>query len=231
MPGVDPGLVAATLGKCELFSSLDHEALDRLARACLEVELRRGDRLYEVGDDADLTYVLATGRVRIVLGRSEQETTLGVVGPGDSFGEIALLDGGPRGAAAEAIDDSVVLGIPRAATLELAATHPPYAEALLAALGRVVRRHAGDVVECLFLDLEGRVARLLLMLAAARDEPRDGDRLELGRSQGEIAAMVHGSRQRVNQVLAGLEALGCIRREGPVLVLTDVALLRRRSDV
>lgn len=224
--------MASTLGKCELFSSLDHEALDQLARACIEVDLRRGDRLYEVGDGADMTYVLASGRVRIVLGRSQKETTLGVVGPGDSFGEIALLDGGPRGAAAEAVDDSVVVvGVPRGASLELAATHPRYAEALLAALGRVVRRHAGDVVECLFLDLEGRVARLLLLLASARDEPRDGDRLDLGRSQREIAAMVHGSRQRVNQVLAGLEALGCIRRDGPVLVLTDVALLRRRSDV
>jgi CRP/FNR family transcriptional regulator, cyclic AMP receptor protein len=228
---VEPGLAASLLGKCELFSSLDQGGLESLARASTEVHLRRGERLYEAGDPADLAYVVANGSVRLVLGSGAKEMTLGVVGQGDSFGEIALLDGGARGAAAEATEDSVVLGIPRAAGLGLVATHQGFAEALLAALGRVVRGHAGDMVECLFLDLEGRVARLLLMLAGARDEPRDGDRLDLGRSQSEIASMVHGSRQRVNHVLSSLEALGCIRREGPVLVLTDVALLRRRSEV
>jgi CRP-like cAMP-binding protein len=162
---MEPGLAASVLGKCDLFSSLDLETLDRLARASAEVRLARAERLYEVGDPADLAYVVASGAVRIVLGSGANEMTLGVVGPGDSFGEIALLDGESRGATAEAIDDSVVLGIPRAVGLELIANHQGYAEALLAALGRVVRRHAGDVVECMFLDLEGRVARLLLMLA------------------------------------------------------------------
>jgi len=228
---VEPGLAAAVLGKCGLFGSLDQEGLDGLALASAEVRLVRGQRLYDVGDPADSAYVVASGAVRIVLGGGKDETTLGVVRPFESFGEIAFLDGGPRAAAAEAIADTVVLGIPRAAGLGLVAGHEGYAEALLGAIGRVVRRHAGDTVECLFLDLEGRVARLLLMLASAHDEPRDGDTLDLGRSQGEIGSMVHGSRQRVNQVLAGLEALGCIRREGGALVLTDVALLRRRSEV
>jgi CRP-like cAMP-binding protein len=228
---MDPGLAAAILGKCDLFSSLDHETLDGLARASVEVRLARGERVYKVGDPADLAYVVAGGAVRIVLGSGENEMTLGVVGPGDSFGEIALLDGESRGATAEALEASVVLGIPRAVGLALTASHRGYAEALLAALGRVVRRHAGDVVECMFLDLEGRVARLLMMLAGGHDQPRDGDRLDLVRSQGEIASMVHGSRQRVNSVLAGLEALGCIQRDGTAIVITDVELLRRRSQI
>ena len=228
---MERGLAASILGKCELFSTLDQQGLEELAQGSSEVRLVRGERLYGVGDPAEFAYVVASGAVRIVLGGAEDETTLGVVGPSDSFGEMALLDGGPRAATAEAIEDTVVLGIPRAAGLRLVANQEGYAGALLTALGRVVRRHAGDAVECLFLDLEGRVARLLLMLAGAHDEPRDGDTLDLGRSQGEIASMVHGSRQRVNQVLAGLESLGCIRREGGLVVVTDVALLRRRAEV
>jgi CRP-like cAMP-binding protein len=125
----------------------------------------------------------------------------------------------------------LVVAIKRATVLELLASQEGYAETLLAAIGRVVRRHAGDVVECLFLDLEGRVARLLLVLAAVRDEPSDGDAVDRAWSQGEIASMVHGSRQRVNWVLAGLEALGHIRREESAIVLTDVAGLRRRSEL
>jgi hypothetical protein len=70
-----------------------------------------------------------------------------------------------------------------------------------------------------------------MMLAGGHDQPRDGDRLDLVRSQGEIASMVHGSRQRVNSVLAGLEALGCIQRDGTAIVITDVELLRRRSQI
>jgi len=228
---MEPARAASVLGKTELFSSLDDDGLERLARAAIEIRLRPGERLYEVGDRADLAYVVASGSVRIVLGSGTDEMTLGAVGRGDSFGEMAFLDGGARAAAVEAIEDSVVLGIPRTAHFALAATHEGYAEAVLAAMGGVVRRHAGDMVECLFLDLEGRVARLLLMLAGTHEKPRDGDRLDLGRSQTEIASMVHGSRQRVNHSLSCLEALGAIRREGHMLVLTDVALLRRRSEI
>ncbi|MGH8518043.1 MAG: cyclic nucleotide-binding domain-containing protein, partial [Panacagrimonas sp.] len=71
---------------------LDQEGLESLARASTEVHLRRGERLYEAGDPANLAYVVANGSVRLVLGSGAKETTLGVVGQGDSFGEIALLD-------------------------------------------------------------------------------------------------------------------------------------------
>jgi CRP/FNR family transcriptional regulator, cyclic AMP receptor protein len=228
---MEPGLAASILGKCELFASLDQDELEGLARGSVDVSLTRGERVYEVGEPAESAYVVASGNIRFVLGSGTNETTLGVVGPGESFGEIALLDGGPRGASAEALEDSVVIGIPRTAVLRMLITHEGYAEELLATIGHVVRRIGGDVVECLFLDLEGRVARLLLELAGARDEPRDGDVVDLSWSQRKVASMVHGSRQRVNHVLAALEASGYIRREPAAIVLTDVDGLRHRSEI
>lgn len=228
---MEPGVAASILGRCELFAELSAEQLDELVRGSAEIRLARGERLYELGEPAQQAYVVVRGSIRIVLGSGAREVTLGVVGPGESFGEIALLDGGPRAASTEAIADSVVIGIDRTAVLELLASQEGYAAGLLAAIGRVIRRHSGDVVECLFLDLEGRVARLLLMLAGAQEEPHDGDTVDLAGSQREIGSMVHGSRQRVNQVLAGLEALGHIRRGQSAIVLTDVVGLRHRSKI
>jgi CRP-like cAMP-binding protein len=228
---MEPGLAASILGKCELFASLDQGELEDLARGSVDVTLARGERVYETGEPAESAYVVASGNIRIVVGTGANEATLGVVGPTESFGEIALLDGGPRAGSAEALADSVVIGISRTAVLRLLTSREGYAEHLLAAIGRVVRRHSGDVVECLFLDLEGRVARLLLVLAGARDEPQDGDAVDLAGSQRKVASMVHGSRQRVNHVLAALEASGYIRRDGAAIVLTDVAGLRHRSEI
>jgi CRP/FNR family transcriptional regulator, cyclic AMP receptor protein len=92
------------------------------------------------------------------------------------------------------------------------------AEALLRILGAMLRRTTRQLTDLVFLDLEGRVARQLLMLASDRDWNRPRTRQI---TQGELATMVSGARQTVNQVLRSLEARGFIRLVGGVFEILD----------
>jgi CRP/FNR family transcriptional regulator len=151
--------------------------------------------------------------------------------PSRPFGEKALFDAGPRAASAEAIDPVVLLGVPRDGWLDLLDREPRLARHVLHALGGSFRRYANQAVECLFLDLEGRVARLLLQLAERLSRRDDPPRLDLQLTRGELAQMVRGSRQSVNQVLRRLEAAGYLRTEAGVVQITDREGLRARASL
>jgi CRP-like cAMP-binding protein len=142
---------------------------------------------------------------------------------------MALVDGGPHAASARTLEPVALARIEREAWLDLQSERPEIAARLLVSFGPIVRRYADHAVECLFLDLEGRVARMLLGIverAGRRDEPT---RLDLDLTQGELARMVAGSRQSVNQVLRRLEASGHLRRDEDGIEITDRDGLERRA--
>jgi CRP/FNR family cyclic AMP-dependent transcriptional regulator len=119
----------------------------------------------------------------------------------------------------------------RASVLDAMARHPVVLDAMLRALGGLVRRlteQAGDLV---FLDLGGRLAKVLLRLAEGRSPTAEGIVLDTGLSQSDLAAMVGASRPAVNRVLHILATRGLIRVDGQVIVVRDVAELRRRASL
>ncbi|MGH2634860.1 MAG: Crp/Fnr family transcriptional regulator [Actinomycetota bacterium] len=124
-----------------------------------------------------------------------------------------------------------MLRIGRSKWAEILDREPGLARHALEALGALLRRYAHQAVECLFLDLEGRVARLLLLLAERRGPGGSSPQLDLQLTQGHIAQMVGGSRQSVNQILGRLEAAGFIRTEPGVIVVTDRDGLSLRASV
>jgi CRP/FNR family transcriptional regulator, cyclic AMP receptor protein len=147
--------------------------------------------------------------------------------PPASFGELALLDGGPRSASAEAVERSVLLVVTRAELLRLLRSQEQVAEALLRSLGTMVRRTTRQVTDLVFLDLQGRVARQLLLLAT---DGEGAGAVTLRVTQGELATMVGGARQTVNQALKSLEASGCIRAVGRAFELLDRERLQRLAN-
>jgi CRP-like cAMP-binding protein len=137
------------------------------------------------------------------------------------FGELALLDGGPRTASAQAVERSTLLVVTRPELLRLLRSDDQVAESLLRVLGAMVRRTTRQVSDLAFLSLQGRVAAKLLDLA----EP--GRDLTRRITQVELATMVGGARQTVNQALRSLEARGYIRSNGRMFEILDREQLRR----
>lgn len=128
------------LGEVPVFSLLDAQERATLAELLESEHYNKGDFIFHVGDAGHSLYIVLTGRVQVYVESTEgEQLVLGENEPGDVFGEISLLDGGPRTATAIAIDDSEVLRLDRESLQELVTTHPHAAIDLLTVMGRRLR--------------------------------------------------------------------------------------------
>jgi CRP/FNR family transcriptional regulator, cyclic AMP receptor protein len=228
----DRRAVALVLGAAPLFAGLDEATLGHLATACSQRAYGRGHFLCYQGEPGDRIFVVAEGLVKVVL-TSEQgdEVVLATMGAHETFGELTVLDESPRSASVVAVEPTVALLLSRRALLQVMAEHPTVLDAMLHSLAVIVRRLTEQTGDFVFLDLGGRLAKLLLRLAEAHGVPsRTGDVvLDLHLSQSELAAMVGASRPAVNRALQMLAQRGWISLEGHVTVLRDVPALQRRA--
>jgi CRP-like cAMP-binding protein len=224
--------VAEVLGATSVFSALDRSSLLGLAAASRQRTYGRGQYLWYQGDPGDHLVVVGEGLVKVVL-TSERgdEVVLVTLGPTETVGELAILDGSPRSASVVAVEPTTVVMLPRAAVLQAMASHPAVLDAVLRLLGQLVRRLTEQTGGLVFLDLAGRVAKVLLQLAErhARDEQHTV--LDVGLSQSDIAAMVGATRPAVNRILQLFASRGLISVDGRVIVLRDPAALRRRAGL
>lgn len=228
--GADLG---SALRRCALFSHLDDAALARCVGLLQVRRYRKGETIFHLGDAGDSLYVIESGSVKIVLPSpgGEDEAIIATIGPGDFFGELALLDGADRSATAIAHEATVIHVLRRQAFDGLVANEPNVRRALLAAVAAELRRLTDHVEELHFLDLPGRLALRIVRLAREADPTADGEvRLPWIYSQTELASMIGGTRQTVNRLLSDLVAAGLIRIERDVLVVPDLARLERAAD-
>src|SRR5829696_4785081 len=180
------------LGRVEPFKGLDERARLTVVEHATRRVIDKGQMVFWQDDPGEAMFVLLEGSVKLVVCSRDGELIElhRHVAPA-TFGELALLDGGPRSASAEAVERSTLLVVTRPELLRLLRSEDQVAEALLRTLGTIVRRTTRQVTDLAFLDLEGRVARQLLVLAG------DGHGTARIRqmTQAELATMVCGARQ------------------------------------
>lgn len=230
--GTDPGAedVVAILRSTPLFAELDEEALRNLSLVCVRRTYGRGQYLWYQGDEGDRLVVVAAGLVKVVLTTVHGDrVVLNTHGRHESLGELSILDGAPRSAAVVAVEPTTVLMVGRATLLELMHRHQSVLDAVLHALGGLVRRLTEQAGDLIFLDLGGRLAKLLLRLAENHAPVAGNVELDLGLSQSDFAAMVGATRQAVNRALQLLATRGLISVDDRVIVLRDLPELRRRA--
>ena len=206
------------LGRVEPFQGLDEGARLTMVEHATRRTVDRGQMVFWQDDPGEAMFVLLEGSVKlIVCSRDGELIELHRHVAPATFGELALLDGGPRSASAEAVERSTLLVVTRAELLRLLRAEDQVAEALLRTLGTIVRRTTRQVSDLVFLDLQGRIARQLLALAV-----EDGQTAHTRRvTQVELATMVGGARQTVNQALRSLESRGYIRAAGRSFEILD----------
>jgi CRP-like cAMP-binding protein len=193
--------VRTVLERNRLFRGLPAAALDQVARLCTRRAFERDAVIFSQSDPGDALYGVVTGRVRISASSPEgREVFLNIMEPGDTFGEIALLDGRPRTAAASAMAPSDLLIVTRSDFLKLLAREPELIEHLLQLLCARLRWVSGIAEESALLPVPGRLARRLLSLARLHGR-ETGAGIELKVSQEEMARFLGLSRQIVNQYL------------------------------
>lgn len=212
----------------EMFAGLDPEARERVITAAVPRTWRKGQLLFLEGDPGDALIILQRGAVAVFRSAPTGERAmLSVLRPPDVLGEVSLLDASTRSASAEAIEDTAALALSRAAFLDLVHTQPRILDAVLRSLGTLIRRLTEQNADFVFLDLPGRVAKTLVRLAGPNPAPM----VTIDLNQSQLAELVGGSRQSVNQAIGSFAGRGWLRTEGRRIVVTDVAALRRRAGL
>jgi len=224
---------ADALRRCVLFSRVDDETLARCTESLRSRRYRRNETIFQHGDPGDSLYVIEAGAVKIVLPDPEGDegAIIATLGAGDFFGELALLDGEEHSATAVALEATEALVLRREAFERLVDEDPNLRRALFAGLVGELRRLTYHVGELHFLNLPGRLARRIVRMARESDPAAQGEiRLSWPFSQSELAAMIGGTRQTVNRLLADFAAEGLILIEKETLVVPDLERLERAAE-
>lgn len=210
------------LQRSPLFRGLAPPALERIAGLATQRRYAEGEIVCSQGDAGDALFAIVTGRVRISTGAADgREVFLNIMEPGDTFGEIALLDGGTRTATAVAMTDAELVSLRRDHLFELLRREPQAALELLRLCGERLRWTSGLLEDAALLDVPARLAKRLLGLAELHGE-RGSDGWKLRISQEDLAAFLGVTRQAVNQQLQAWKAQGWVKLgRGSVAVAKD----------
>lgn len=219
------------LAGAALFRGVDPSDVAELCARLESWHFRAGEFIFEQGEPGDPLYVICSGKVKVGCSSVDgREHLFSILGPSDMFGEMSMLDPGPRMSTATALTDVEAVTTDRAMLREWIAAHPECAEQLTRVLARRLRRMSGSRAEMVFTDAPGRIAKLLLRLAQRFGVQRDGAvEVTHDLTQDEIAQLVGSSRETVNKVLDDFTGRGWIRLQGKGLLISDTERLARRA--
>jgi CRP/FNR family cyclic AMP-dependent transcriptional regulator len=196
---------------------------DRMRRVRFEPE----QMVFSRGDPARDVYLVLEGRVRLsILSSDGRELSFDYAGPGDIFGEIAVLDGGNRTAGATAISQVEALLLPQKILQALIESNPKVATAVIRFLCQRLRE-TNQTLEAIALHrIEVRLARLILSALRQQSPVATGGKVpvDLDMTQSELALLVGASRPKVSLALTALEEIGAIARNGTAWLCSIAAL-------
>jgi CRP-like cAMP-binding protein len=199
--------IGQLLASVELFSELDPDELAKVSALAQTRSVPRDTPIFHAGEDADAVYVIVNGKVKIVTTTSDgREFILTVLGSGQVFGEMALLESAPRSASVITVTpvDLVVLG--RREFQHLLDTTPSISRKLLTILSRRLRRANSTMESLAYMDVAGRLARYLLDLARDHGQRMGNGWVVVRRpTHSDIAHSIGTSRETVSRLINEFE--------------------------
>ncbi len=224
-------LVEKILRKTPLFANLTETEMSALASRVSNRHFDRGALLFSEGDACTGLFLVATGKIRIFkLSSAGREQVLAVEGPGSSFAELPVFDGGNYPASASALENAEVLFISRKDFQNFCREHPDVALKVIAVVGSRLRRLVGIIEDLSFTTVRQRLIALLLRLTQASGTPsKEGVRVELTKSHQDLAAEIGTVRELVSRNLSRLQAEGFLEVDGRKIIVKDLAGLKREQ--
>ena len=206
-----------------LFAGFLDEQLRLLATAVTRRNVPRGAIVIVEGDPTDSLYIVISGRLKVMMSDAEgKEVILAMLGPGEYFGEMGLIDDSPRSATVMAVEPCELIALAKRDFKRCLVEHFDMATTVMLGLVRRLREADRKIGSLALLDVYGRVARLLLDMA----EMVNGQRIVTKRlPKQDIAKMIGASREMVSRVMKDLQLGGFIEVKGSQIVLRDKILL------
>lgn len=219
----------ALLHRVPVFSTLSSEELEHVAQVAVPRRFEAGEVVFKEGDEGSTCYIVRSGRARAVREHADgRSITLAHFGPGDIFGEMAMLDGERRSATVESIEATDAIAILSADMHRLLREYPDISVKLIAALGQRLRETNERLARQSFQTVQSRVAAALaeLVLTARMEGQTEGDVVIMS-TQAELAQLAGSSRESASRFLAVLERAGIISQGRGKLTVHDPEALGR----
>jgi CRP/FNR family cyclic AMP-dependent transcriptional regulator len=206
-----------------LFAGFADEQLRTLSGVVTRRSVPRGAVVIVEGDPTDSLYIVISGRMRVLMSDADgKEVILAILGPGEFFGEMGLIDDNPRSATVVAVEPCELIVITKHDFKGILAENFEMAMTVMRGLVRRLREADRKIGSLALLDVYGRVARLLIDTA----EMVNGQRIVTRRlPKQDIAKMIGASREMVSRVMRDLQLGGFIEVRGSQILLRDKILL------
>jgi CRP/FNR family transcriptional regulator, cyclic AMP receptor protein len=219
----------AVLRQHPIFCDLDPEAFDQLCRYAKRSTLKRGAAIFSKGDPGNSLYAVISGTVKISISSAEGRSAIfNLIGAGDTFGEVALLDGLARTADATANTSCELFVIDRREFLPFVRTQPGLAMKFIELLCRRLRWTSDQVEEVILQNLPGRLASALIRLTEKHKLAPGGRTITI--TQQEISEMVGMTRESINKQLRSWASHKWVRLEHGAIVVLDTDALQALAE-
>ena len=216
------------LSTVPLLSGIGATELSRFAEDAREKTFAKGAVILVADDPGDSLFIVRAGRVKVVLvGEDGREVILGMLGVGEHFGELSLIDSRPRSAHVIAVEESTLIVLRREDFRRRIEETPAVAWALMQELSRRLRRADEQIGSLVLLDVDGRIARLLLDASAESAGPTIERRL----THQTIAQMIGASRETVSRAMRDFVSRGLITVVRRQIRISDRAALEVLAKV
>lgn len=207
----------ALLEGLELFAGLSPGELRSLSTSLHLSAVPAGAHIITADQPGEVVYVFLSGTVKIFVSRADgREVILAFLGPGDTVGEMSLVDSAGRSANAVTTEASRYVWMTREAFQLCLRDHPPMAINLVRLLSHRLRFANEQIQALATLDVPGRVARQILALAERYGNPAKGGEMQipLRLTQSDLGDLVGASRERVNQAIVDFKQRGFLAVDG-----------------
>jgi CRP/FNR family transcriptional regulator, cyclic AMP receptor protein len=219
----------AVLRNHPIFCDLEPEALDQLCRYAKHATLKRGTTLFSKGDPGNSLYAVISGTVKMSISSADgRSAILNIVGPGEIFGEMALLDGRARSADAIANTNCELFVIDRREFIPFVRSQPTLAMKFIELLCTRLRWTSDQVEQIILQNLPGRLANALIRLSEKHNIEPAGRTIAI--TQQEISEMVGMTRESINKQLRAWAARNWVRLEHGAIVVLNAEPLRQLAE-
>ena len=224
-----PSNKLAVLRKHPIFAILNPEAFDQLCRYAKHSTLKRGATIFSKGDPGNSLFAVISGTVKISVSSPDGRSAIfNLIGPGEIFGEIAVLDGQARTADATANTNCEIFVIDRREFLPFVRSQPALAMKFIELLCTRLRWTSDQVEQVILQNLPGRLASALIRLTEKHKLAPGGRTIAI--TQQEISEMVGMTRESINKQLRAWAARNWVRLEHGAIVVLDAEPLQALAE-
>ena len=231
-PALTPDRKRELLAHVPLFQGFAPRDLDALVPAARSITVAARQELFHKGDAGSQLYVVIDGRLKALATSTEgNEIVFNVMGPGEVFGEVALLSESPRSATVRAIERCDLLVLDRRDFLAFLKRSPDVAVRMLTVLVERLVRVSEFVEDVQFLNLPVRLAKKLVLFADRYGHAQEGAvKIDLKLSQEEWGDLVGTTRESINKQMRAWGDEGLIRIDAGLVTLLRPEAIERLAS-